>query len=111
MKTESVILACLLWAAPGLAQQSTQEPPHSREAATPIIRVSSELVVLDVLVVNKKTSTGINNLVASVFVVTEDGEPQRIIYLSHDQLPLSVVFLFDLTETVRPILKHKVGLA
>jgi VWFA-related protein len=105
LKIERVILACLMWAAPGLARQHTQMPLRSGEPTTPTIRVSSELVVLDVLVENKKTGTVINNFEAKDFVVAEDGEPQRIIYLSHDQLPLSIVFLFDLTDTVRPILK------
>ena len=103
MKIESAILACLLWAGPILAQQNAQAP--AREGAAPVIRVSSELVVLDVLVENKKTGTPISNLEAKDFAVTEDGEHQRITYFSHDQLPLSVVFLFDLTETVQPILK------
>jgi VWFA-related protein len=38
-------------------------------------------------------------------VLTEDGVPQHITYFSHDQLPLSVVFLFDLTLSVRPALE------
>jgi hypothetical protein len=44
-------------------------------------------------------------LEAKDFQVAEDGNPQRISCFSHDQLPLSVVFLFDLTDTVRPTLK------
>ena len=37
--------------------------------------------------------------------LSEDGVPQTITYFSQDRLPLSVVLLFDLTDTVRPALK------
>jgi VWFA-related protein len=74
-------------------------------AASGVIRVSSQFVVLDALVENRKTGNLVDNLEAKDFQVAEDGNPQRISCFSHDQLPLSVVFLFDLTDTVRPTLK------
>lgn len=105
MKMGKVILAWLVGVAPAWAHQNAQAPAQPGQAAVPVIRVSSELVVQDVLVENKKTGAPIGNLEATDFEVTEDGEPQQITYFSRDQLPLSVVFLFDLTETVQPILK------
>lgn len=39
------------------------------------------------------------------FEILEDGIPQEITYFSQNALPLSVVFLFDLTDSVRPVLK------
>ena len=41
----------------------------------------------------------------SDFRLSEDGVPQTITYFSQDRLPLSVAFLFDLTDTVRSALK------
>jgi VWFA-related protein len=76
-----------------------------RPSDTPTIRVSTEFVVLDALVANKKTGNLLGNLQSGDFVLSDDGVPQHITYFSHDQLPLSVVFLFDLTDTVRPVLK------
>ena len=105
VKVVSLSLTLLLWVTPACARRNAQALVQSGQGATTVIRVSSELVVLDVLAENKKTGTPIGNLDAKDFVVTEDGEPQRINYFSRDQLPLSVVFLFDLTETVQPILK------
>jgi VWFA-related protein len=67
--------------------------------------VSTQFVVLDALVESKKTGHPIGSLEAKDFLLTEDGVPQSISYFTHDRLPLSVVFLFDLTETVQPILK------
>jgi VWFA-related protein len=105
VKIGSAILAWALWVTPAWAQQNAQSTAPSVQGGTPVIRVSSELVLLDVLVENKKTGAPIGKLEDKDFVVTEDGQPQRITYFSRDQLPLSVVFMFDLTETVQPILK------
>ena len=72
----------------------------------PVIRVSSNFVLVDALVENKRTGTLLGGLEAEDFQITEDGAQQDISYFSHDQLPLSIVFLFDLTDTVRPVLKQ-----
>jgi len=68
------------------------------------IHVSTNLVMLDVLVENK-SGTPIDKLQSGDFLLSEDGIPQTITYFSQDRLPLSVVFLFDLTDTVRGALK------
>lgn len=80
---------------------------HSRPGRTrhPRFRVSTQLVVLDALVEHKKTGALVGGLQANDFVLSEDGVSQPITYFSHDQLPLSVVFLFDLTLSVRPALE------
>ena len=54
---------------------------------------------------SRKTGAPISDLQAADFEVLEDGKPQAVSYFNHDQLPLSVVLLFDLTDTVQPILK------
>lgn len=69
------------------------------------IRVSSQFVMLDALIENKQNGNFSGNLQLSDFRLSEDGVPQKITYFSQDRLPLSVVFLFDLTETVRSALK------
>lgn len=61
--------------------------------------------MLDALVENKKTGSLIGGLDSKDFQLKEDGALQSISYFAQDRLPLSVVFLFDLTDTVRPILK------
>lgn len=85
----------------GYAQES---PPSVAESAS-TIRVSSQFVILDAQVVNKQTNALIGDLQLSDFRLSEDGVPQKITYFSQDQLPLSVVFLFDLTDTVRDALQ------
>ncbi len=68
------------------------------------IHVDTQLVLLDALVENKKTGLTVNMLSAKDFRLSEDGVPQTISYFSRDQLPLSVVLLFDMTETVHAAL-------
>jgi VWFA-related protein len=75
------------------------------QSPEPVIRVTVDLVVVDAQVVHKKTGRPIGALKREDFEVLEDGVRQEIVSFSQDRLPLSIVFLFDLTESVRPVLK------
>jgi VWFA-related protein len=101
----AILALCLICAAPAAGRQDSQAAPRPADSEDHVIRVASQSVLVDALVENKKTGNLIGNLGAADFVIEEDGQRQRIIYFSQDRLPLSVVFLFDLTETVHPILK------
>jgi VWFA-related protein len=70
-----------------------------------VIRVNVELVQLDAQVLEKKTGRPVGSLSKEDFQLYEDGIQQQIAELSRDQLPLSVVLLFDLTLSVQPVLK------
>ncbi|MBZ5601541.1 MAG: VWA domain-containing protein [Acidobacteriia bacterium] len=73
---------------------------------TPTFRSTSELVLLDVLVLQKKTNTSTAALRREDLQVLEDGTPQTISFLSRDELPLSIVMLFDMTDTSRAVLQR-----
>jgi VWFA-related protein len=94
------LLTVLLLAQIGLAQAAAV-PPQSEP---PTIHVDTQFVLLDALVENKKSGAPLDTLSAKDFQLSEDGAAQTISYFSHDQLPLSVVFLFDMTETVHAAL-------
>src|SRR3984885_7233462 len=81
--------------------QAAASPPQSEP---PTIHVDTQFVLLDALVENKKSGVPLDTLSAKDFELSEDGVAQTISYFSHDQLPLSVVFLFDMTETVHAAL-------
>jgi len=98
-----VVLLFLLLSFSSLSYAQDASPVQTNDPST--IRVSTQFVVLDALVENKKTGNLIGSLQSNDFALSEDGVPQRITYFSHDQLPLSVVFLFDLTLSVRPALE------
>lgn len=87
------------------AQQEGRSPQLLTDTERPVIRVSAQFVVLDALVKDKKTGIAVGGLDAKDFWIKEEGVPQKITYISRDKLPLSIVFLFDLTETVEPVLK------
>lgn len=78
---------------------------NSQCAEGGVYRVNVRLVDVDVLVSGKKSHQTIRDLTQDDFEIYEDGIRQRISSISQDQLPLSIVFLFDLTDSVRPVLK------
>ena len=72
----------------------------------PVFRATSELVLLDVQVLHTKTHAPAPSLRARDFRIFEEGAPQDIVVCSRDEFPLSVVLLFDLTDSVQSVLQH-----
>jgi VWFA-related protein len=91
-----LLLAQIAWA---------QSSPSPAQSAPATIHVDTQFVLLDALVENKKTGRTVDTLSAKDFQLSEDSVPQTISYFSRDQLPLSVVLLFDMTETVHAALE------
>lgn len=75
------------------------------QASEPVFRVDVRMVQVDAQVLNKKTRHVAPLLKQEDFQVLEDDVPQKISSFSQDKLPLSVVFLVDLTDSVRPVLQ------
>lgn len=73
--------------------------------AMPVYRVDVRVVFVDAQVLNKKTRHASRIFKQEDFEVYEDNARQQITQFSQDTLPLSVVLLFDLTDSVRPVLK------
>ena len=71
-----------------------------------IFRAASELVLVDVQVRNKKTGAPAPLLHAGDFEVWEEGVRQEIVAFSRDEFRISVVLLFDLTDSVRGVLQR-----
>ncbi len=95
-----LLLAVVLqFALSGGAQEQPSAPDDQ------VIRVNVELVQVDVQVLQKKTGRAVGSLSKEDFQLDEDGVQQQIAELSRNQLPLSVVLLFDLTASVQPVLK------
>src|SRR5690349_13204294 len=74
-------------------------------AALAQFKATTELVVIDALVESKKNGLPVGGLQRTDFEVYEDKVRQEITQFSRDATPLSIVFLFDMTESVRPVLK------
>ncbi|MEW6730468.1 MAG: VWA domain-containing protein [Acidobacteriota bacterium] len=80
-----------------------EQPTNSSEE---VIKLSTELVVLDVQVLNKETGLAISGLSEEDFELYEDGTKQTITNFSQDKLPLSIILLLDVSGSVRPILEQ-----
>jgi VWFA-related protein len=98
--TRCSVLLALLFAVVPLCSQT--EPST---LANPVFRVRVDLVVVDAQVLHKKDHQPVPALKSEDFRLFENGVKQEISSFSQDQLPLSVVFLFDLTDSVRPVLR------
>ena len=70
-----------------------------------VLRVDVHVVLVDAQVLNKKTRQAARELKKEDFELYEDKVRQQVSSFSQDTLPLSVVLLFDLTDSVRPVLK------
>ena len=71
-----------------------------------VIKLKSELVVVDVQALSHKTGRVINGLKREDFTVSEDGVRQHIESFSQDQLPLSIILLLDVSGSVYPVLEQ-----
>lgn len=73
---------------------------------TPTFHATSEVVLVDVAVIHKTSGTPSPLLHQPDLELYEDGVRQEVKFFSRDELPLSVVLLFDLTDTSRMVLKR-----
>lgn len=71
-----------------------------------VVRINTDLVVLDALVIDKKTGHPVRDLKATDFELFVDDVKQQITYFSEDQLPLSVVLLLDVSGSVVPFIEQ-----
>lgn len=94
------LLVTVLFA--GIAAGEQQPPAGS---SIPLIQANTELVLVDALVTDANNNPPIATLNASDFQLTENGSPQTISSCSRNALPLSIVMLFDLTDSVQSQLK------
>ena len=71
-----------------------------------VFRATSQLVLLDVQVLQAKTKTSTGALASKDFEVYEDGVRQDVSVFGRERFPLSVVLLFDLSPSVRGVLRR-----
>ena len=69
-----------------------------------VVKVSTDLVVFDAQVIDKRSKRTIGDLTKDDFAITENGVKQEVSYFSRDELPLSIILLLDVSRSVRPII-------
>jgi VWFA-related protein len=70
-----------------------------------VIKVNTDLVVLDAQVIDRKTRKVFGPLRKSDFEILEENVKQEIAYFGQDQLPLSILLLLDISRSVRPVIE------
>ncbi|HKR12483.1 MAG TPA: VWA domain-containing protein [Pyrinomonadaceae bacterium] len=70
-----------------------------------VIRVDSQLVTLNVSVIDRSTSRGLAGLVQSDFKLFEDGQEQRIVQFESSSAPFDLVLLIDLSGSTKEVVK------
>jgi VWFA-related protein len=70
-----------------------------------VIRVDSQLVTLNVSVVDRGTSRGLAGLVQSDFQLFEDGHEQNIVQFESSSAPFDLVLLIDLSGSTKEVVK------
>jgi VWFA-related protein len=96
-----LLLVCFL---PAFAQ----DPGGGQEVLKPdgTIKVDTSLVLVDGIVVSKKTNAIVHDLRREDFTILENGKHQQITHFSREELPLSVTLLVDVSGSVRPIIEE-----
>jgi VWFA-related protein len=85
-----------------LSNPARQQSPPPAPADDPALKLRTDLVLVDVLPVQRKTSRVVADLKKTDFTVYEDGVKQAVSYFSRDTLPVSVVLLVDRAGCVNP---------
>ena len=70
-----------------------------------VIRVDSQLVTLNISVIDRGTNRGLIGLSQSDFKLFEDGEEQRIVQFESSSAPFDLVLLIDLSGSTREVVK------
>ena len=70
-----------------------------------IIRVDSQLVTLNISVIDRSTSRGLAGLVQSDFRLFEDGQEQRVVQFESSSAPFDLVLLIDLSGSTKEVVK------
>jgi VWFA-related protein len=70
-----------------------------------VIRVDSQLVTLNISVIDRSTNRGLMGLVQPDFRLFEDGQEQRIVQFESASAPFDMVLLIDLSGSTREVVK------
>jgi VWFA-related protein len=100
LKRIIVVIIFALYATPAYSQATTSEQE--------VIKIDTNLVILDAQVLNKKNNSLVSDLKVSDFELFEDNIRQEITHFSKDKLQLSVVLLLDFSDSVIPFIE-KIG--
>jgi VWFA-related protein len=89
-----------------MAMASFIPAQSEQKSSDEVIKLKSQLVVVDVQALSQKTGQVVNGLHKDDFILSEDGVKQHVESFSQDKLPLSIVLLLDVSGSVYPIIEQ-----
>src|SRR6185369_386666 len=91
---------------PKRAAGTPAEPVSSDDISEgDVIRVDSQLVTLNISVIDRSTNRGLLGLAQSEFKLFEDGQEQRIVQFESSSAPFDLMLLIDLSGSTREVVK------
>lgn len=81
------------------------EPDNAEISEGDVIRVDSQLVTLNISVIDRGTNRGLMGLNQSDFKLFEDGQEQRVVQFESSSAPFDMVLLIDLSGSTREVVK------
>lgn len=87
------------------AGASTGPVPGDEISEGDVIRVESQLVTLNISVIDRGTNRGLVGLAQSDFKLYEDGDEQRIVQFESSNAPFDLVLLIDLSGSTKEVVK------
>src|SRR5690349_24709048 len=81
------------------------EPDNAEISEGDVIRVDSQLVTLNISVIDRSTNRGLMGLGQADFRLTEDGQEQRIVQFESASAPFDMVLLIDLSGSTKDVVK------
>jgi Ca-activated chloride channel homolog len=90
------------------AAEETRRPPLSTPEEIDegdIVRVDTELVTVNMSVIDRGTNRGLVGLRQDDFKVYEDGAPQQIVHFDSAAAPFNLVLLIDLSSSTQDVVK------
>ena len=87
------------------AGASTGPVPGDEIGEGDVIRVDSQLVTLNISVIDRGTNRGLLGLGQTDFKLFEDGQEQRIVNFESSNAPFDLILLIDLSGSTREVVK------
>ena len=89
---------------PSTAPVLIKPTPKPTETPDEIIKIDTELVNLNVRVIDRNNRP-VNNLQQKEFTILEDGKPQQIDFFSKSEVPTNYAMVVDNSGSMRPLLE------
>jgi VWFA-related protein len=94
---------------PNNAKSSAGTPANEQQETEisegDVIRVDSQLVTLNISVIDRGTNRGLMGLAQTDFKLFEDGQEQRVVQFESSSAPFDLVLLIDLSGSTKEVIK------